>query len=248
MNLTKNLSLKLISLVIAVFLWFTVTSKEYRYGDFNIPLELLGLPENLVVTSTQFDDQAVNNVTARVRASEALIRSLGERSMFLQVNIEGMGHGSHLVQLTEDMVMGRPPGAEITEIFPRVVEIEIEQLMIRPDVVVNPEILGKPADNYDISSIRSDPPIIRVSGPRSIVEKIEMIRTQQVNVDGMQEMTLDRQVRLVPPHPVVHLLPEAVTLRIRIEEKNTRKDLEKISLNNITFWYGERASQMAVNH
>jgi YbbR domain-containing protein len=150
--------------------------------------------------------------------------------MFLQVDVDGMGPGSHPVQLTESMVMGRPPGAEITEIFPRVVEIEIEQLLIKPDVVVSPEILGKPADNYDISSIRSDPPIVRVSGPRSIVEKIVMIRTQQVNVDGMQQMSLDRQVRLVPPHPQVNLLPESVNLRIRVDEKSVSRKFEKVEV------------------
>ena len=150
--------------------------------------------------------------------------------MFLQVNIEGMGAGSHTVQLTDDMVMGRPPGAEITEIFPRVININIEQLLIRPDVVVNPEILGKPADNYDIALIVSDPPIVRVSGPKSIVEKIEMIRTQQVNVDGLKNMTLDREVRLVPPHPEVHVLPESVSLRIRIDEKTISKKFEKVDV------------------
>ena len=93
------------------------------------------MPENLVITGAVFDGQAVNNVTARVRASETLIRTLSDRSMYLQVDVEDMGPGVHPVQLTDQMVMGRPPGAEITEIFPRVVDIEIEQLMIRPDVV-----------------------------------------------------------------------------------------------------------------
>jgi YbbR domain-containing protein len=230
MNLTRNLSLKLISLLIAVFLWFTVTSKEYRYGDFNIPLELHGVPENLVVTSTSYDKQEVNNVTARVRASEALIQSLGDRSMFLRLDITGMGVGSHPVQLGHEMVMGRPPGAEITEIFPRVIEIEIEQLLIRPDVVVNAEILGKPADNYDITSIRSDPPIVRVSGPKSIVESIDKIRTQQVNIDGMRATTLNRQVRLAPPHPMVNIFPETVALRIRIEEKSISRKFERMEM------------------
>ena len=230
MNLTRNLSLKLISLFIAVFLWFTVTSKEYRYGDFNIPLELYGVPDNLVVTSTSFDKQEINNATVRVRASEALIRSLGERSMFLQVDITGMGVGTHPVQLKEAMVMGRPPGAEITEIFPRVIEIEIEQLLIRPDVVVNAEILGKPAENYDITSIRSDPPIVRISGPKSVVENIDKIRTQQVNIDGMRSATLDRQVRLLPPNPVVTIMPETVTLRIRIEEKSISRKFDNVSV------------------
>lgn len=230
MNLTRNLSLKLISLLIAVFLWFTVTSKEYRYGDFNVPLELQGLPDNLVVTSTTFDGQEVNNVTVRVRASEALIRSLGERSMFLRVDIGGLGVGSHPMQLDDAMVLGRPPGAEITEIFPRVIDVRIERLLIRPDIVIDPEILGKPAENFDISLIQIDPPTVRASGPQSIVDKIEKIRTQQINVDGMRAMTLNRQVRLVPSNPAVNLIPETVNLRIRIEEKSISRKFEQVEI------------------
>ena len=49
-NLLENLPLKLISVVIAIFLWFMVTGKDYRVGDFNIPIELMGLPENLILT------------------------------------------------------------------------------------------------------------------------------------------------------------------------------------------------------
>jgi YbbR domain-containing protein len=216
--------------MIAVFLWFTVTSKEYRYGDFNIPLELHGLPQNLIVTGTTFDNQEVNNVTVRVRASETLIRSLGDRSMFLRVDITGMGVGQHPVQLSDDMVMGRPPGAEITDIFPRVINIEIEQLLIRPFVAINPEILGKPADNYDITNIRSEPPSVRISGPESVVEGIDNISTQQVNVDGMREVILERSVRLILPHPQVSLSPENVTLRIEINEKSISRNFENLTV------------------
>lgn len=231
MNLTRNISLKLISLLIAVFLWFTVTSKEYRYGDFNIPLELQGLPQNLIVTGAKFDNQEVNNVTVRVRASETLIRGLGDRSMFLRVDISGMGVGEHTVQLTDDMVMGRPPGAEITDIFPRVIQVEIEQLLIRPFVAVNPEILGKPAENFNITSIRTEPPSVRVSGPESVVKGIDNISTRQVNVDGMRGLTLERNVRLAPPHPQVTIQPESVNLRITIEEKEISRKFEDLAVS-----------------
>ena len=57
-----------------------------------------------------------------------------------------------------------------------------------------------------------------------------MIRTQQVNVDGMQEMSLDRQVRLVPPHPQIKLLPESVNLRIRVDEKSVSRKFENVEV------------------
>lgn len=232
-NLLKNLPLKLISLLIAIFLWFMVTGKDYRYGDFNIPIEPNGLLENLILTRAASEDSDVKNATVRVRATETVIRTLDERSMFLQMDISKFGEGHHLMQLSGDMVMGRPPGAEITEITPRVLELDIENLLIKPIVVVNPEILGKPADNFDIWQINCDPPSVRVQGPKSVVEKIEKISTPQINVDGMSQSTIERSLLLVPPHPLVSLFPEVVNLRIRIGEKFITKSFRNIPVEII---------------
>ena len=227
-NLLRNLPLKLISLLIAIFLWFMVTGKDYRYGDFIIPIELGGVPENMILTRAVSEGQEIKNATVRVRATETVLRSLDERSMYLQLDVSDLGVGHHLVQLNGEMVMGKPPGAEITEIAPRVLELNIEDLLIKPVVVVNPEILGKPADNFDIWQIKCDPPSVRVQGPKSVVEKIEKISTPQINVDGMTQSTIERSLLLVPPDPLVSIFPEVVSLRIRIGEKFISKNFRNI--------------------
>ncbi|OGG02256.1 MAG: hypothetical protein A3F83_05315 [Candidatus Glassbacteria bacterium RIFCSPLOWO2_12_FULL_58_11] len=228
MNLHKNLPLKFISLVIAIFLWYMVTGKDYRYGDFNIPLELRGLTESLILTKTTADNQEVNKVTVRIRATETVIRALGERTMFLRLDISHLGEGHHTVQISDEMVMGRPPGAEVAEIFPRVLELDVEPLLIRPFVMVNPEILGKPAGDFDISLIRCDPPSVSVRGPKNLVEKIEKISTPQVNVDGMTATTIERSLTLVPTNPLVLLVPDKVDLRIVIGEKAFSRSFQQV--------------------
>ena len=246
-NILKNLPLKLISLVIAIFLWFMVTGKDYRVGDFNIPIELMGLPENLILTRAASEDSEVKNAIVRIRATETVIMTLDERSMFLQMDISNLGMGHHLMQLSGDMVMGRPPGAEITEITPRVLELDIEDLLIKPIVVVNPEILGKPADNYDIWQINCTPPSVRVQGPKSVVEKIEKISTPQINVDGMSQSTLERSLLLVPPHPLVSLFPEVVSLRIRIGEKLITKNFRSIPVEIVGVDYLPRINPKSLS-
>ena len=246
-NLLENLSLKLISVVIAIFLWFMVTGKDYRVGDFNIPIELMGLPENLILTRAASEDSEIKNAIVRIRATETVIITLDERSMFLQMDISNLGMGHHLMQLSGDMVMGRPPGAEITEITPGVLELDIEDLLIKPVVVVKPEILGKPADNYDIWQINCTPPSVRVQGPKSVVEKIEKISTPQINVDGMSQSTLERSLLLVPPHPLVSLFPKVVNLRIRIGEKLITKNLRNIPVEIVGVDYLPRINPKSLS-
>ncbi|HUU28215.1 MAG TPA: CdaR family protein [archaeon] len=226
----KNIELKLISLAIATTLWVMVTGKDYRYGDFNIPIELKGLQEDLIIVSSGADNREVKNATVRIRASETVIRTMDERSMFLRVDITNLNQGHHLIRLSDDLVMGRPPGAEITDIFPSDLELDIEQVMIKSFVVVNAEILGKPADNYNISQIICNPPSVSLRGPKSLVEKIEKISTPQVNIDGLSEINLRRTLHLVPPHPTITVIPENVTLRIQIQEKLITQSFKDIPI------------------
>ncbi len=223
-----NLELKLISLAIATILWIMVTGKDYRYGDFSIPIEFRGLSEDLIISALGPENQEVNNVTVRVRASETVIRTIDERSMFLRVNLENLGVGQHLIQLDEEMVTGRPPGVEVTDIFPRTLEVEIEQLMLRSFVPVNPEILGKPADGFELSQIITNPPSVSLQGPKSLVSRIEKVSTRPVNVDGFTEINLRRSVSLVTPHPRVTIIPDDVTLRIQISEKRVTRHFENV--------------------
>jgi len=155
---------------------------------------------------------------------------------FLQINISHLDEGHHLVQLNDEMVMGKPPGVEITEITPRVLELDIEELLIKP-VVVNAEILGKPADNYDIWQITCDPSSVRVQGPKSAVEKIDKISTPQINVDGIAQSTIERSLLLVPPHPMASLSPEVVNLRIQIGEKFITRSFRNIPVEIVGAQY-----------
>ena len=214
----RNIELKLISLTIATILWIMVTGKDYRYGDFSIPLEYKGLPENLIIVSTGADNSEIKDVTVRIRASETIIKTLNESYMFMRIDVSALGEGHRTIRLNEDMVMGKPPGAEITDIFPTSLELNIESMLIKSSVVVNTEILGKPAENFEISQIVCDPPAVSLKGPKSAVEKVEKVSTTPVKVEGLSS-GIRQDLHIVPPNPRVTVIPENVNLSIQIREK-----------------------------
>ena len=98
----KNIELKLVSGLIAAILWVMVTGKEYRYGDFKIPIEITNLPEGLVISSYGSPDGSpIKTCIVRVRANETVIRSLDERSMYLHVDLSEVGVGHHTFAFNE---------------------------------------------------------------------------------------------------------------------------------------------------
>jgi len=232
-NFFKDLKLKLISLAIATFLWVMVTGKEYRFVDFTIPVEVAGLSEELIVTRVNsLDGTETKTVTVRVRASETMIRTIDEKSMYLRLNVPHMTAGAHPVQLSEDMVTGKPTGAQITDISPRVLELSVEQKAKRSFVVVNPEILGKPAEGYEVFQVTCNPPAVSISGPKSSVDKTEKISTPPVLLNDLvaSPTTIRREFSLAPPDPMITINPDRVTLRIEIREKVISKSFEDIEL------------------
>jgi len=232
-NIFKDFKLKLISLGIATFLWAMVTGKEYRFGDFTIPVEITGLSEDLIITRVNgLDGTEIKNVTVRVRATETMIRTIDEKSMYLRVESPHMTIGTHPVQLSEDMVTGKPAGAQITDITPRVIELNVEQNVTRTFVVVNPEILGKPAEGYEVFQVACVPPAVTIRGPKSAVEKTEKISTPPVLIDDSMtgRNTIRREFNLVPPDPLITVIPERVTLRIEIREKVITRSFQDLTV------------------
>lgn len=232
-NILKDIELKLISLAIATFLWVMVTGKEYRVGDFTIPVETTGLSDNLTITRiSSLDNADVKNVVVRVRATEPIIRTLDEKSMYLRVNVSHIEVGMHPLQLNEDMVSGRPAGAEITDIFPRVLEMTVEERVTRPFIVVNPEILGKPAEGFEVFQVTCTPPTVSARGPRSLVENIEKVSTPPVIIDDRiaERTAIRREFDLVSPDPLVILTPRRVTLRVDIREKIITRHFQNVTV------------------
>jgi len=227
LKLLQHLDLKLISLAIATILWVMVTRKEYRYTDFTIPIEVTSLPERLIIAGYGPDNIEVKNSTVRIRAPETVIKNLDERAMFLEVDLSEIGEGRQTIQLTGEMVNGKPPRAEITDISPAVLELDIE-LKIRTYVPVIPSLLGKPQEGYDIYDSYCTPRTISIIGPKSVVEKIEKLTTSPVRIEGLASSLFQRDLAIVSPGPRVTLSVQTVDLSVEIGEKIISKNFRNV--------------------
>ena len=72
----------LISLGMALLLWYTVNAREQIERVVEVRLDYKGLPEGLVVTSGQ-----VSKITVRLRGPMELLRSLSSRELLSLIHI-----------------------------------------------------------------------------------------------------------------------------------------------------------------
>ena len=169
--------LRLASLGLAAGLWFVIVGRQTAERGVVIPVELRNVPRDLELTG-----DPVNSVDVRVRSSPGLINSLETGKLLATIDLAGAAEGERIVQLTPEQVQV-PFGFRIVKITPSLLTLNIERTE-RKSVPVRPRVTGRPAPGFEIAGVASDPPEVRVAGPRSRVREIESAFTEPVSVEG----------------------------------------------------------------
>ena len=173
--LLKNWPVKLLALVLAVILWAALITqdptltREKVFTD--VPLSVNGadvmkrsgyvvvsdmssLPTVTLranVPQLQYNDAAASAYNARVDLTR--IREAGIQTVKLSVNNSAM-YGS------------------VIDIYPDTVEIEVQEYITRYRIPVSLVTTGTLPRGYYAASATLDPPLVAVSGPRSLVESV----------------------------------------------------------------------------
>jgi len=91
-------------------------------------------------------------------------------------------------------------------------------------------IIGKPADNYEITAITLQPDNIQLTGPEAVLGDIKELTTATVTIDGITA-TINKQVNLDLSPELATLLGETVvTVRVGIKEKVITEKWDNIAV------------------
>lgn len=217
-----NLSLKAVSLVLAVALWFVIAGEKSSERGLSAPLELQNFPKDLELTGDLLD-----SVEVRLRASPGIIHRLSPGDVSALVDLQGVAEGERIVHLTPPSIRV-PFGVEVVKIAPSIVTLNFERTLQRA-VPIRPRLLGRPAPGYEVAEITSEPVEARLAGPKSRVQEIESAFTEPVSVEGAEANVIDT-VTIGVEDPLLRILGSSrtkVTARIReVQDKRTFDDVE----------------------
>ncbi len=214
---TENVGLKLLSLVLAVLVWFAIAGETASEMGLRVPLELQNMPRDLELTG-----EAVDAVEVRVRASAGIIHALNPGDVAAQIDLAGSVEGERIVHLTPDTIRV-PFGVKVVKVAPAMLTLNFERTLQKV-VPVRPRVVGRPADGHEIAEIVSEPAEVRVSGPKTRVDEVESAFTEPLALDAARDSVSD-SVRIGLPDPLLRIMGSSevrVTARIReIHEQRT---------------------------
>jgi YbbR domain-containing protein len=175
--LTKNIGLKLTSLVLAITLWFFVILSGRSGIVLEIPVMYDNIPPQLEVVDFP------RTVNIHVEGQERLLKSLKQNEISAVIDLRDAKTGRNFYTLSPENI-NLPRTIEVTNIDPQTIGLTIEK-QFKKTVSVQPAIEGLPERGFVILEIRVDPEVLILEGPRSIVSKINNVKTEPIDINGL---------------------------------------------------------------
>ncbi|HWR36882.1 MAG TPA: CdaR family protein [Clostridia bacterium] len=173
-----NVGLKLLSLAIAVLLWWAVSHDPMAEIAVTVPIEFHHVPENLEISS-----ESIPQAQIRVRGPARAIRELVTAEIHPVIDLRGISPGERTFDITARQI-GIPQDIEIVQIVPTQLRVSFDNRAQR-DIEVRPRVIGTFASGYRIAEAVPDPRTITIVGPEKRVNSIESAITDPVDASGV---------------------------------------------------------------
>jgi YbbR domain-containing protein len=208
--------LKLVSLIIAILMWYGVAHDPVSEISLRVPIEFTHSPKDLNYNS----DVLIPQAQIRLRGPARLLRDLPQESVHIVVDLRGAAPGEHTYDLSPDQVQG-PHDVEVLQITPTRLRLVFDKSETR-QVAVKPRIDGILPPGYRIASVVADPATLTITGPERHVTAVESALTDAVDVTGVAGLA-SFDTRAYLPDPLVHLSSSSsIRVTVRTEKSSSK--------------------------
>jgi len=205
----KNWVLKLLSFFFALFLWYFVVGEDKVDMNVTIPIEIVNLPRDLVI-SNQFKKE----LEVTVSGQRSLIRGLTAQHTPRTIDLSKASPGTVVIQNQPDSIP-LPRGISILRLQPTSVTLLLDQL-IQKKLAIKPVLTGKINKDFRLDSVTVEPSLLEISGPKKIIGMEEFINTDPIDISGLQKTTVKESSLDLKPY-IADLIGEpVVSVRLNI--------------------------------
>jgi hypothetical protein len=220
----KECALKILSLFLAIFLWYFVVGEDQVDITLTVPIEILNLPADLVISNHFKKDIEVS-----VRGPRSMIQELRRQNITRPIDLSTAKPGTLVIKNEADSIPF-PMGITVLRLQPANTTLLIDKL-VKKNLPIHPVIEGEPAPGYELGKITLRPDQLTISGPRHLLESQLALKTYVINLDGLDHSTTV-QVQLNLSPELLNLIGETVvSVEISLKEKLLRKTVRGIPVN-----------------
>lgn len=220
---TKNWLLKLLSLIIGASLWYFVVGEDRVDLIVTMPLELRNLPTDLVIAN-----QYKKDIEVALSGPRRLIQDMRQQNISLPIDLSTAQPGAMVIQNKADAIP-LPQGISVQRVQPATLTLLVDRL-VQKDFPISPVTKGKPATGYSLESLSLKPPRITVTGPQTVLEKEQHLKTSAIDLEGLMTSTTV-QAHLDLNEAMIKLIGETVIeARVALKETMVRKTIRGVMI------------------
>jgi YbbR domain-containing protein len=172
----RHLGLKFLSIGLAVLIWLLVADQRAVERTVRAPLEFHNVPQGLELVN-----DPPETVEVRVRGTSSVLARLLPSEVVGVLNLAAARPGTRLFHLLTDEVRV-PYGVQVAQVTPATIPLSFERSGSRIVPVV-PAIEGDPASGYVAGRITSEPAVVEVVGPVSLLGDLKSATTEPVSIE-----------------------------------------------------------------
>jgi YbbR domain-containing protein len=198
--LGKNLPLKVLSVLLAVFLWAVISrgrGGEMMEISLGVPLELHNLPKDMDVLKGP-----VELVDVRFSGPRRIVSRVSHLGITIPLDLTGAAEGETTFELFSSDIKV-PERVTVTRVSPSNITVVLERIEQRSIPVVL-KTDGIPMDGFVSGIPKLTPSVVEIKGPGSVVSLVKQIMTSPVMIQGASE-TMKGETSLIIPNSRIHL-------------------------------------------
>jgi len=177
--------------------------------------KVLSLPVRLVADTTLLPSQDWNNrVRVTLRGSSEVLAGLDETALEVLADFSshsGEGLWKAPLQVVRHGAALQAEGLEV-QVEPLELLLSFERKVVKT-LPVQPDFVGLPGRNFELSGSKVIPSIVTVEGPRSILEKMTSIATEPIELRGKTD-TFTLRVRVAEVSTLINF-PYGSTIEVQ---------------------------------
>lgn len=224
-SLRENLGLKLLAFACALVLYGYVHGAQNAQRIMAVDLVVLMPPptENRALTSDLPTSVRVSLHGPRSLVSDLRSEDLGN----LQLDLRSAKPGRIPLEPT---MLNIPGGVIVDSIDPPSVDIAWDEITTR-DVNVQVFVTGEPLTGLTVNAQPTvEPPTVRATGPKQIVDAMRVARAEPFDVSGVGEGIHSRSLTLDRPPRRVQYDRQSVTATVEISRKLIERVFSKVKV------------------
>ncbi|MDQ6801850.1 MAG: CdaR family protein [Acidobacteriota bacterium] len=201
----SNLPLKVLSLFLAFTVWFVVSAprrESVSERAFAVPLSLVGMPRDLVITTPVPDI-----VSVRLLGRISDLRSLSSQNLEVPLDLRTVVAGDITITIRPQSI-NVPPQVEVASIDPNKVRFRVER-MRQKIVPIRAFLVGAPPTGHTVGDATVSPDHALVSGPASQIRNLSEVATERIIMTGRTE-TFSQSVGLVSDSSLIRIIDPLV--------------------------------------